>query len=121
MARINEDRTVGRRQARAMAACSKSASAETAILALLVVALLTAVWLGSSSGRCQSLETSSLRIEAGDTLWSIATAHPVPGLSTAQTAELLTDINGLDGAMLAAGSTVQVPLADDRATAQARR
>lgn len=121
MARSTEKRSVADRQVRAMAASSTSASAETALLVLMVVALIAAVWLGSSSERHRSLETSSIRIEAGDTLWSIATAHPVPGLSTAQTAELLSDINKLEGAMLAAGSTVQVPVADDRAHAQARR
>jgi hypothetical protein len=53
--------------------------------------------------------TETVRISGGDTLWSIASAHPVTGLDTAQTVDLIAELNHLDGFGLVAGDTVLVP------------
>jgi hypothetical protein len=50
----------------------------------------------------------TVRVSSTDTLWAIAAAHRLPGLSTAQMVRVIKDTNGLTGA-LAAGAVLQVP------------
>jgi len=56
-----------------------------------------------------SLATETVRISRGDTLWSIASTHPVAGLDTAATVDLIAELNDLDDFKLVAGDTVLVP------------
>jgi hypothetical protein len=70
--------------------------------------LLTAI--APLSGRARlGVATETVRISSGDTLWSIASEHPVTGLDTAGTVDLIGEINDLDGSELVAGDTVLVP------------
>ncbi len=82
---------------------------EWAILSVTAaVLLLTAI--APLSGRARaSVATETVRISSGDTLWSIASAHPVAGLDTAGTVDLIAELNDLDGFALVAGDTVLVP------------
>jgi len=57
-------------------------------------------------------ETSSILTAQGDTLWTIARAHPVPGLTTAQSVEVIATLNDLETANIPAGVSVQVPDSD---------
>lgn len=59
----------------------------------------------SAPGR---LATTTTTVEQGQTLWALAVAHPVSGLTTQQTADLIADINGIEGS-LSVGSVVKVP------------
>jgi hypothetical protein len=54
--------------------------------------------------------TQAVQVRTGDTLWSIAQDHPVPGLTTAQTAELIARNNRIEGRALGAGQDLLVPL-----------
>lgn len=82
-------------------------------LAAIAGLLVGAVLLGA--GKSHEVSTTTpVRVQGGDTLWSLATEHPVTGLSTAQTADLIAEINGLGGAhMLQAGSMISVPMEQD--------
>lgn len=52
-----------------------------------------------------------LSVQSGDTLWAIAEAHPISGLSTADTANVISEWNDLEGACLQAGELLLVPAA----------
>lgn len=55
------------------------------------------------------VSSSAITVRSGDTIWSLAKQHPVEGLSTAQTVEVIRDLNGLDSSTIAAGSSLMVP------------
>lgn len=94
--------------------------------AWMIVLAITVVGLGSvvvlrdrvPSG---SSATIAVRVAPADTLWSIAEANRMPGVSTARTVEAIARINGLDGTAISAGATLQVPASEsaDAAFAQA--
>lgn len=52
---------------------------------------------------------TSVRVAPNDTLWSIAKAHPVHGLDTAETVERIVMMNDLEGADLQPGTTLSIP------------
>jgi len=82
---------------------------ECAALAVMVVALAATATLSAPLAGQRDLPTQTHRVEPGDTLWSIAASHPVPGLDTAHTVDLISDINGLENPSLLAGSAILVP------------
>lgn len=51
----------------------------------------------------------TVTVSAGASLWSLAEAHQVDGLSTQQTTELIRAWNDLDSSMLQPGDTLVVP------------
>lgn len=57
----------------------------------------------------QPAAASSVRVAPSDTLWSIAKAHRVPGMTTAETVERIMRLNGLTDATLQAGVLIAVP------------
>jgi hypothetical protein len=80
------------------------------IAALLIIAvLLVAGLLISRTVAPADVQTKALRIEQGDTLWTIASAHPVAGLTTAQTADLIARCNRLESGAIAVGAILEVP------------
>ncbi len=91
-----------------------------AVLVVAAALVATLLWLaaGASPG---SVPTHPVRVEAGDSLWRIATAHPVAGLTTEQTVELIRQANGIDGSTLHAGQLLHVPDAAPGTPAVAQR
>jgi len=79
--------------------------------ALLIIALLLLVGLVSTSGRQASMpfQSQSLKVQTGDTLWTLAAQHPVEGMSTAEVADMLAKENGLAGCSLVPGQVIVVP------------
>ena len=53
--------------------------------------------------------TIAVRVAPSDTLWSIAEASRLPGVSTARTVEAIARINGLRGTTILAGAVLYVP------------
>lgn len=78
---------------------------------LVLVAALAACALASRAPSGDAEHTAVIRVEAGESLWSLAKAHPVAGLSTAQTVQLIADLNSLDERTLWVGSSIRVPAA----------
>jgi LysM domain len=98
----------------------RSAAIETFIL--IVLAILLVLGIATSSGRSHAAQpTSRVHVDVGDTLWSIAVAHPVEGQTTQQTAEQIADMNGARQGVLTAGTTIQVPASGHYSTAVACR
>lgn len=78
---------------------------------VIVATLALAIVVGAVWPRIQEpadIRTTTLRIEPGQTLWTIAETHPVEGLTTQQSADLIASINGLRGTVNA-GSVIRVP------------
>ena len=84
------------------------------ICALVVIAALLVCAPLISRSRAQSFETGTVLVEQGDTLWTIAREHPVPGLSTAQAVEVIAQINALESAQIPAGMAVRVPSSQEK-------
>lgn len=80
------------------------------IAALMIIAVLLVMGaLSAGSDTEVSVDTARIHTEAGDTLWGIAQSHPVEGLTTAQTVELIVTLNGLDSPSVATGGVLAVP------------
>jgi hypothetical protein len=50
-----------------------------------------------------------LKVQSGDTLWTLAAQHPIAGMTTAQVADLLAESNGLPTRMVLPGQVILVP------------
>ena len=72
-------------------------------------AVLVAVTLGAGSTQVPNVPTHTVRVESGDTLWHLAERHPVEGLTTEQTVELIVRTNQLTDAGVQAGAEIAVP------------
>lgn len=51
----------------------------------------------------------TVRVQSGDSLWSLAQEHPVDGLSTQETSDMIRSVNHLDRGSLDAGAVLKVP------------
>jgi len=81
-----------------------------------VIAVLSIVWgvmdTRAESRRnqiAQSVETQEVTVTRGDNLWSIASEHPVTGLSTQEVVNFIEKANSLSTAMLTPGQSLEVP------------
>jgi hypothetical protein len=88
---------------------SPHVSAEWMALAVVVVAILATAVAFATESLPDEVSTRAVRVEQGDSLWVLASANPVEGLSTAETAELIRQANGMQGAVVHAGQLIQVP------------
>ena len=51
----------------------------------------------------------TVRVQSGDSLWSLAQKHPIDGLSTQETSDMIRSVNHLDRGSLDAGAVLKVP------------
>jgi predicted nucleic acid-binding protein len=63
--------------------------------------------------RLDTVPTQTITVNAGDSLWTIASAHPVDGVSTPELVSWLMDENDLASAVLALGQSLTVPETSD--------
>ena len=86
-----------------------------------LVLILAALVVGVSVTRTRARDVTSrvqVRVQRGETLWSIAHAHPVIGQTTAQTADTIARLNGLSTADVQIGERLLVPaVVSDRSLA----
>lgn len=92
-------------------------------VALILIAALLLVGIVSASNRLPGSDRAStqLRVERGETLWSIASQHPLPGMTTDQTVELLAKLNGDPSGALNAGTVIRIPVQPSNGLAVASR
>jgi hypothetical protein len=89
------------------------------VLALLVIAAALPTASGNTHARSAS---RTVRVAASDTLWSIARANPVAGLTTAESVAVIRSLNGLgESVSIQPGAVIAIPCADDAAPALAMR
>jgi hypothetical protein len=81
---------------------------------LALALLFAAAWFTTDARRPSAqYERVAVRAEAGDTAWSLARDYPVPGLTTAETAQLIISGNGIGSGPVQAGDVVLVPHVGD--------
>ena len=51
----------------------------------------------------------TVRVHTGDSLWSLAEEHPVEGLTTQETSDMIRSVNHLERGSLDAGAILKVP------------
>ncbi len=63
----------------------------------------------------------TVKVGSSQTLWGIAQAHPIQGLTTAQTVAAIRSENGLTDSTLSEGQLLRVPGEPDASAATASR
>jgi len=84
--------------------------AEMAALALIAMLLIALPILSRGSTAPVTAATAQVIAQPGDTLWSVAQAHPLPGMTTAETADHIADLNHIESSRIIAGSSIAVPV-----------
>ena len=64
-----------------------------------------------ASAAQEQVAFESVAVQSGDTLWELAEAHPVRGLTTQEVVSLVSERNGLAGSVIQPGQVIQVPRA----------
>jgi hypothetical protein len=106
---------------RAPHASSRSVAwAEIIALVIITAALIAALVITSDQAHA-NVPSKATRVESGQSLWTLADQHPVAGLTTEQTAELIANINHIEGGRVAAGETIRIPICADEHLALACR
>lgn len=115
-----ESRRLGRERTPGARAVSP---AEVAVFVAIAVTLATVSCLPTpADGVSVPTVTRAVRVQASDTLWTIARRHALPGSSTARTVGTIRDMNDLEPSdVLQPGSYVRVPYPDTGHSALARR
>lgn len=85
--------------------------AAIAVLGIALVSGTAALRADAYADAAASVARSELRVAGGESLWSIAAEHPVAGLDTARTVELIRAWNGLSSGTLVTGQELTVPAA----------
>lgn len=94
---------------------------ESVLLVLLVVALAYAGYRAMVPTYARVESTATVRVTPEQTLWDLASRHRVPGATTAETIEIIKQVNGMTDSALRVGQTVQVPVSQADFTAMASR
>ena len=106
-----------------VAVANKSAIAmrDVALVKVFSIALalvMACTWLVVDMHTKQSVDNAlasvsyeTVVVHQGDSLWSIAQNHPVPGCTTDQLVHHIRDINGIEDACLSCGMRINVPAA----------
>jgi Tfp pilus assembly protein FimV len=114
-----------RRQAtgRTVDARRRSRLSPVEIVTLVVIAglLIVGAVKAQPHGTPAVQTTQTVQVQTGQNLWAIAQAHPIDGLTTSQTAEVISRSNNLSGSMLIAGQTLHVPAGDSAGPQMASR
>ena len=82
-----------------------------AVVAVALFSAQTFVRTASHDAAVAAVEQTTIAVSAGDTLWGIAQAHPVAGLSNRQVIDLVKEWNGLDTGLIEPGMQLTVPCA----------
>lgn len=87
------------------------------VLGALTIALVSAAW-AMTDGRAAACEQilaetpiTTISVESGDSLWSLAAEHPVTGLTDREVVEAIRSWNGLERGELHPGMELAVPAA----------
>lgn len=113
-------RGAARRQMRAGQAL-RARVVELSVFAVLLCALAFAGYRATAPAAAQYTQTESIKVSSHETLWQIAAEHRIGGLSTAETVELIKQINGMTDSGLHVGQVVEVPVAASAMSAMASR
>lgn len=94
------------------AALKASTVVAIAVAFTLFFVLATTVFTARHAAYADSVANATyetVRVHAGDSLWSLAEEHPVDGLSTQETSDMIRSVNHLEHGSLDAGAHLKVP------------
>lgn len=83
-----------------------------AVALTLFFVLATSVFSARHAAYAESVSNvtyETIRVQPGDSLWSLAEEYPIEGLSTQETSDMIRNVNHLEHGLLAAGAYLKVP------------
>ncbi len=83
-----------------------------AVALTLFFVLATSVFSARHAAYAESVSNityETIRVQTGDSLWSLAEEYPIEGLSTQETSDMIRNVNHLEHGSLAAGAHLKVP------------
>ena len=83
-----------------------------AVALTLFFVLATSIFSARHAAYAESVSNvtyETVRVQSGDSLWSLAQEHPIEGLSTQETSDMIRDVNHLEHGSLDAGAHLKVP------------
>lgn len=83
-----------------------------AVALTLFFVLATSVFSARHAAHAESVSNvtyETIRVQSGDSLWSLAEEYPIEGLSTQETSDMIRNVNHLEHGSLAAGAHLKVP------------
>lgn len=83
-----------------------------AVALTLFFVLATSVFSARYAAYAESVSNvtyETIRVQSGDSLWSLAEEYPIEGLSTQETSDMIRNVNHLEHGSLAAGAHLKVP------------
>ena len=102
--------------------CVATASAPVALKASTIFALAVALTLffvlatsifsarhAAYAESASNVTYETVRVQSGDSLWSLAQEHPIEGLSTQETSDAIRNVNHLEHGSIDAGAHLKVP------------
>lgn len=102
--------------------CVATTSAPVALKASTIVAVAVALTLffvlamsvfsarhAAYAESVSNITYETIRVQPGDSLWSLAEEYPIEGLSTQETSDMIRSVNHLEHGSLAAGAHLKVP------------
>ena len=102
--------------------CVATTSAPVALKASTIVALAVALTLSfvlatsifsarhaAYAESVSNVTYETVRVQPGNSLWSLAQEHPIEGLSTQETSDMIRSVNHLERGSLDAGAHLKVP------------
>ena len=98
--------------ASAPVALNASTVVAVAVALTLFFVLATSVFSARHAAYAESVSNvtyETVRVQSGDSLWSLAQEHPIEGLSTQETSDMIRSVNHLEHGSLDAGAHLKVP------------
>ncbi|MCI7553175.1 MAG: LysM peptidoglycan-binding domain-containing protein [Collinsella sp.] len=102
--------------------CVATTSAPVALKASTIVALAVALTIffvlatsifsarhAAYAESASNVTYETVRVQSGDSLWSLAQEHSVDGLTTQETSDIIRSVNHLEHGSLDAGDVLKVP------------
>lgn len=83
-----------------------------AVALTLFFVLATSIFSARHAAYAESVSNvtyETVRVQSGDSLWSLAQEHPIEGLSTQETSDMIRNVNHLEHGSLDAGVRLKVP------------
>ena len=83
-----------------------------AVALTLFFVLATSVFSARHAAYAESVSNvtyETICVQPGDSLWSLAQEHPIEGLSTQETSDMIRNVNHLEHGSLDAGAHLKVP------------
>ena len=96
----------------APAALKVSTIVALAVALTLFFVLATSIFCARHAAYAESVSNvtyETVRVQSGDSLWSLAQEHPIEGLSTQETSDMIRDVNHLEHGSLDASAHLKVP------------